>query len=241
MTKEELKVLVEDLKVKAKEEYEANIQKVVDVLQAISKFPVRVYGQISESNYISLEVNFVKPNGEDDFGSDFHIYYYKEGYSTIHKGLEISTGTIGSYGEDAVYQIERVKVINFIWSNIEDMKAFFESLKCPISIVCREKAYELEEIEREERFEEMRRQRASIENQFEVGKKFHSKDYTNSRYEIVKITPKRVYYADYSEYYDRYINRNQFFDKHDLITKFLSERSPFVFDEEGEANDTTSV
>ena len=241
MTKEELKVLVEDLKVKAKEEYEANIQKVVDVFQAISKFPIRVYGQISESNYISLEVNFVKPDGKDDFGSDFHIYYYKEGYSTIHKGLEVGCGTCGSYNRNAVYQIERVKVINFIWNNIDDMENFFESLKCPIGIVAREKAYELEEIEREERFEEMRRQRKAIEDQFEVDKKFHSKDYPNHRYKIVKITPKRVYYAEYSDFYKRYIDYSKFFDKHDLISNFLNERNPFVFNEAGDANDTTSI
>lgn len=228
MTKEELKVLVEELRVKANEENENNVNKIKNLLQSATKFPLRIYANIKEYGYIHVSVNFVKPDGKDDFGSDFTIYFYKKGYSTNHEGLELSSGTIGSYDKHAIYQIERIKVIDYIWANIEAIEKFFESISCPIGIVCREKAYELEEIEREERRTIENARRKEIEDQFTIGKKFHEDRWN---YEIVKITPKRVYYASYNSFYKKYLNHNQFFDKEALISSFLRERNNFEFGE----------
>ena len=228
MTKEELKVLVEDLKVKAQEEYDNNVNKIKNLLQSLTKFPIRVYASIKESGYMHINVNFVKPDGKDDFGSDFTIYFYKKGYSTNHEGGELSNGSIGSYGKDAIFQIERVNVVKQIWDRIEEIEKFFDDIKYPIGVVCNEKAWELEELEREERRAETNRKRKEIEDQFIIGKKFHEYRFN---YEIVKITPKRVYYALYNSFYKKYLNHNQFFDKEALISSFLRERSNFEFGE----------
>ena len=240
MTKEELKVLVEELRVKAVEEDNANLQKISEWIQSYSRFPIRVCGSIRDTKSISLVVEFIKPDGKSDFGSDFHIYYYGEGYSAYHKpGIEISNGSIGSYSKEDLFQLERVKVIYNIWNNIEEFENLFKSISCPIGTVFQEKYDELEKIEYNERQEEYRAKREAVEKQFEVGVKFQtSRGY---KYKIEKITPKRVYYSEYNSYYDKYLNYDKFFEKSSLIDMFLWSNEPMKFESEVKQNDTTII
>lgn len=185
---------VDTLRPMADKESEDNERKLYELLAKFTTFKLRIYVHKAERNYVSLEVNFVKPDGNDDFGSDFRIYWYGEGYSTYHgSGLELSCGTIGSYSKKYIYNVERAKVIARIWENIDEVEEFFKTeLNYVMNELWDDYNRQLIDTFNKLEWDEQERIKHEIAKAFVPGNKITLDDY---EYAIEKVTPKRVYYT----------------------------------------------
>lgn len=169
--------------------------KVKDWLLKLTDKPINVYTHCSwwggdSGNYFKAEVDFINENGKKDFGSSFSIEIYE-------KKLQLNAGYCGAVTKDKIYQIERAHIMSKIFSNIEEYEKELLELtqhKC---------FYELNEIEYKERCEKWEKQEQEREEKkqealkgLEVGSWYISKD-KKCKYEVYKITPKRVYVKYY--------------------------------------------
>ena len=201
----ELKPLVE-------KEHEENDAKIKELLQKFTSFNLSVNPSIYWK-YFHISVSFINEKGEEDFGSNFTLYFYKEGhYASCHKHnqIEINMGTIGSYSKEYIYQVERIKLLAKIWDNVEEVEKFFANLSYPLQQVYEEKTIELRTLKQQAE-EEIRQQELSqIEKKLFVGQVVDFGDYT---LEITKLTPKRIYHKYKNSYggsYEKYDSKEIF-------------------------------
>lgn len=200
MTKEELKVLVEDLKVKAKEEDEINNKIITDKLQTYTDTKIRACISYSYYNDITLEVEFWNyQKNEWDFGSSFKLYYYGVGARDRRdrEAIEISTGTIGSYSKREIYQIARIKMLSNLWDDVDNLTEVFDNLKHTMSTIYREKYEALNDMEYAEKCEAEDKARREIKAKLVPGTEMV---YRCRKIKITRITPKRTYYVPWVEY-----------------------------------------
>lgn len=174
--------------------------KVKDWLLKLTDKPIRVYTHCSwwggnSGNYFKADVEFIKEDGKKDFGSSFTIEIYD-------KQLQLNAGYCGAIAKDKIYQIERAHIMSKLLANIEEYEKELLELtqhKC---------FYELSEIEHKERCEKWEKQEQEREekkqealNKMKVGTEYISKD-QKCKYEVIKITPKRVYVKYYFHSWD---------------------------------------
>lgn len=173
--------------------------KVKDWLLKLTNKPISVYTRCvwwggDTGNYFKAEVEFIKENGKKDFGSSFSIEIYD-------KKLQLNAGYCGAIDKSHIYQIERAHIMSKIFSNIEEYEKELLELtqhKC---------FYELQQIEYMEKQEKWVKERQEKEakkqealKDLEVGSWYFSKD-QECKYEVYKITPKRVYVKYYFQHY----------------------------------------
>lgn len=169
--------------------------KVKDWLLKLTDKPINVYTHCSwwggdTGNYFKAEVEFVKENGKSDFGSSFSIEIYD-------KKLQLNAGCCGAIDKSHIYQIERAHIMSKIFSDIEEYekelleltqhKCFYELAQ--IKFRETQEKWQKEKQEREEK-------KQAVLNKMEVGTEYISKD-QEFKYEVYKITPKRVYVKYY--------------------------------------------
>ena len=230
MTKEELKVLIEDLKDKANEEETINNKIITDKLQSYTDKKIRVSISWSYYDELSLEVEFWnEAKGKWDFGSTFKLYYYNKIYRATREreAIEISTGTIGSYSKREIYQIARIKMLSNLWDDVDNLTEMFDNLKHTMSTIYREKMDALRDIEYAEKCEAEDKARREIKAKLVPGTEMI---YGCRKIKITKVTSKRTYYAPWVEYnvYNketdtygsefRYSNYEQFKNTEDMIS-----------------------
>lgn len=200
MTKEELKVLVEDLKVKAKEEDAINDKIITDKLQTYTDKKIRASISYDYYNDISLEVEFWdEAEGKWDFGSTFRLYYYGVSHRERRgrEAIEISTGTIGSYSKREIYQIARIKMLSNLWDDVDNLTEMFDNLKHTMSTIYREKYEALNDMEYAEKREAEDKARSEISAKLISGAELQ---YKSRKIKITRLTPKRVYYVTWCSY-----------------------------------------
>lgn len=201
MNKVELQNLVEELRKKANEEDERNTKLITEKLQSYTDYKIRACVSVDPFENISLEVEFWNDQkGEWDFGSTFKLYYHMKNYreSRNRAAIEISTGTIGCYSKNNIYQIARIKMLSNLWDDIDNLENFFDSLKHTMAIVFSEKRSELEDVEYRERMQIRDAKKSEIKTKLQPGTELI---YKGRRIKITKLTPKRVYYSPWCESY----------------------------------------
>lgn len=230
MKKEELKVLVEDLREKAKEEDTINNKIITDKLQSYTDCKIRALISYDYYNDISLEVEFWNEvEGKWDFGSSFRLYYYGVGARERRnkEAIEVSTGTIGSYSKREIYQIARIKMLSNLWDDVDNLTEMFDNLKHTMGTIYREKYEALNDMEYAEKCEAEDKARREIKAKLIPGTEMI---YGCNKIKITKITPKRTYYVPWVEYnvYNKetetygsefkYSNYEQFKNTDDMIS-----------------------
>lgn len=169
--------------------------KVKDWISKLTNKTINVYTRCSwwggeSGNYFKADVEFIKEDGKKDFGSSFTIEIYD-------KQLQLNAGYCGSITKDKIYQIERAHIMSKILANIEEYE------KELIELTQHKCFYELNQIEYKEQCEKWKKQEQEREEKkqealkgLKVGSWYISKD-QKCKYEVYKITPKRVYVTYY--------------------------------------------
>lgn len=200
MTKEELKVLVEDLRIKANEEDEANEKIITDKLQSYTDKKIRARISFGYYNDVTATIEFWNEKENDwDFGSTINLYYYGVG-SRERRGreaIEISIGSIGTHSKKYIYQIARVKLLSNLWDDIDNLTEVLDNLKHTMSTVFREKYDELADIEYEEKRKETNQIKNEIKTKLVSGAELQ---YKGRKIKITRLTPKRIYYVTWCSY-----------------------------------------
>lgn len=199
----------------ANKEDEDNQNKIKDLLFRYTDFAIRPCFHKIKRGYISLEVNFVDQKGEDDFGSNFTIYWYGSDRSCHKKGIEISNGTIGSYSKEDIYQVERAKVIAKIWNDVEYVENVLENdLNYVMGELYDDYWRKRDRLIDDLMWDEEKRVREAITMRFIPGQVIECE---GVKYHITKVTPKRIYHKlqindnNLSEY-ERMIEKDKFID-----------------------------
>lgn len=216
-TIEELKEEIEVLNKKCLA-IEFNLTNLVkkELLKLLGKdVEISIYGTIRMWRGIrcSFEIDFINENGKRDFGSNFSIYYE-------NNELSINNGTIGSYNKHDTYQVLRVKLINAIWENIEEVEKIFTNYSKEfetyneLSSLSFEYNQQINHIKSQQKEEEYKK----IEDTLKVGDSYQAISIYGGKgdiYKITKITDKLIYV----EYKDRWqsIWKKQFKKKEFII------------------------
>ena len=67
---------------------------------------------------INFEIGFINENGEIDFGSDMNFEY-----DNVKNRLAVNHGTCGYFTIDNKYQVERIKLLNYIFQYIIEIES----------------------------------------------------------------------------------------------------------------------
>lgn len=138
----------------------------------------------AEGYKVSGTIEFIKENGERDFGSDISF-----NYNTID-GLKVNVGTCGEYGMEDIYQVERVMFLARLFSCIALVESQLSQFDISIINEYTEARYNEEKRKRLQEQEEKEAQREEISNTLEEGQVY--KDKYGKLFTLTKVMPKTI-------------------------------------------------
>ena len=203
MNREELAKNVEAAKQKCAAEYQVLTEKIKDVLGLfIKNAGLSVFTKVRHVSDSCMEIEIERP--EKDWGHTFSLYYHKP-WSNEKRKLELNVGTFGSFSSEDKPEINFYIAAGKFASCLGEIQSCFENIDFEKYYAARDASYkaddELRRFDDEaEKFEDMKH-RAEIElklvpgAKIKIGVDWHGKDKID---EIVKVTPKRVYFSHYA-------------------------------------------
>ena len=224
MEREELVKAAEVAKQKCAAEYKILAQKIKDVLDTMIKSAgLDTFAHVRCANDECMEIEIDRPG--KDWGHTFTLYYHQP-WGDEKRKLELNVGTFGSFSADDQPEINFYVAAGTFASALKEIQDCFEDIDFKTYYDARKASYkaddELRKFDAEiKRLEDENRKRI-VElglvagAKIKIGVDWHGKDKID---EVVKVTPKRVYFKHYANC----INRDE------VISNFMKLRDPWVF------------
>lgn len=203
MEREELVKNVEATKQKCATEYQALTEKIKDVLGLfIKNAGLSAFTKVRHVNDSCMEIETERPG--KDWGHTFSLYYHKP-WSNEKRKLELNVGTFGSFSGEDKPEINFYIAAGKFASCLGEIQSCFENIDFEKYYAARDASYraddELRRFDDEvKKLEDMKRQ-SEIEMKLvpgakiKIGVDWYGKDKID---EIMKVTPKRVYFCHYA-------------------------------------------
>ena len=202
MTREELAKNAEAAKQKCAAECQALTQKIKDVLSLfIKNAGLSAFTKVRHVSDSCMEIETERPG--KDWGHTFSLFYHTP-WSNEKRKLELNVGTFGSFSSEDTPEINFYVAAGKFASCLGEIQSCFENIDFKKYNAARDASYragdELRRFDDEaKKLEDMKRQ-AEIAlklvpgAKIKIGVDWYGKDKID---EIVKVTPKRVYFSHY--------------------------------------------
>lgn len=199
----ELVERVKELRIKAKEEYDANVAKVENYFKILLKdYNIRMSTDLNPRHFY-LCIGLLKDDGTEYFGANFTLSYdSKYDFKTREYGaprLFMNYGTCGSFEVKAEPEYTgKIQMMSIVVSHADEIEALFSSIEMPITKEYNAADAELERIKTKRAGEIAEAREQAIKDSIFVGAIFSGIDQDTDivwKATITKVTPKRVYLA----------------------------------------------
>jgi len=203
MEHEELVKNAEAAKQKCATEYQALTEKIKDVLGLfIKNAGIAAFTKVRHASDACVEIEIDRPG--KDWGHTFSLYYHQP-WGKEKRVVELNVGTFGSFSSKDKPEVNFYVAAGKFASCLEEIQSCFENIDFEKYYAARDASYNaadaLKRFECEvEKLEDMKRQ-SEIEMKLipgakiKIGVDWYGKDKID---EIVKVTPKRVYFSHYA-------------------------------------------
>lgn len=203
MTREELAKNAEAAKQKCTAEYKALAEKIKDVLGLfIKNAGLSAFTKVRHVSDSCMEIETERPG--KDWGHTFSLYYHPT-WGNEKRKLELNVGTFGSFSSADKPEINYYIAAGKFASCLEEIQSCFENIDFEKYYAARDASYrandELRRFDDEAKKLEDTKRQAEIElklvpgAKIKIGVDWYGKDKID---EIVKVTPKRVYFSHYA-------------------------------------------
>ena len=203
MNREKLVENTEAAKQKCVTEYKALTQKIKDVLDLfIKNAGLSAFTKVRHVSDECMEIE-IERSGRD-WGHTFSLYYHKP-WSNEKRKLELNVGTFGSFSSEDTSEINFYIAAGKFASCLGEIQSCFEDIDFETYYDARNASYraddELRAFDNEVKKLEDTKRQAEIElklipgAKIKIGVDWCGKDKID---EIVKVTPKRVYFRHYA-------------------------------------------
>ena len=224
MEREELVKNVEAAREKSKAEYQALTEKIKSVLDGVIQTAgldnIAKVRRVTDS---CAEIEVERPG--KSYGHDFDIYFHDR-YDDSNRKVEMNVGTFGSFSASDKPEVDFYIVAGKFASCLEEIQSCIDNIDFKPYGDAWRASYEADRELREfdygiKKVEEDKRKK-DIElklipgAKIKIGTDFYGKDKID---EILKVTPKRVYFCHYANC----------LNKDEVIGNFIRERKPWTF------------
>ena len=224
MTHEELVKSAEAAKQKCSTEYQALTQKIKDVLGLfIKNAGLSAFTKVRHVNDSCMEIEIERPG--KDWGHTFSLYYHTT-WGNEKRKLELNVGTFGSFSSEDTPEINFYIAAGKFASCLGEIQSCFENIDFEKYYAARDASYragdELRRFDDEAKKLEDTKRQAEIElklvpgAKIKIGVDWYGKDKID---EIVKVTPKRVYFSHYAKC----------LSKDEVIRNFMRSSKAWIF------------
>ena len=203
MDREELAKNAEAAKQKCATEYQALTEKIKDVLSLfIKNAGLSAFTKARRVDDSCMEIEIERPG--KDWGHTFSLYYHKP-WSNEKRKLELNVGTFGSFSSEDTPEINFYIAAGKFASCLEEIQSCFENIDFEKYYAACDASYQADNELR--KFDDEVKQTADEKLKIEIATKlvpgakikigvdWHGKDKID---EIVKVTPKRIYFKHYA-------------------------------------------
>lgn len=203
MNREELVKNAEDAQKKCAAEYQALTEKIKDILSLfIKNAGLSAFTKVRHVSDSCMEIETERP--EKDWGHTFSLYYHQL-WSNEKRKLELNVGTFGSFSSEDTPEINFYIAAGKFASCLGEIQSCLEDIDFEKYYAARDASYragdELKRFDDEAKKLEDAKRQAEIElklipgAKIKVGLDWYGKDKID---EIVKVTPKRIYFKHYA-------------------------------------------
>lgn len=203
MNREELVKNAETAQKKCAAEYQALTEKIKDVLGLfIKNAGLSAFTKVRHVSDSCMEIEIERPR--KDWGHTFSLYYHKP-WSNEKRKLELNVGTFGSFSSEDTPEINFYIAAGKFASCLGEIQSCLEDIDFEKYHKAWSASYEADDVLRTfdyqaKKLEDAKRQ-AEIElklipgAKIKIGVDWYGKDKID---EIVKVTPKRIYFKHYA-------------------------------------------
>lgn len=224
MNREELAKTAEAAKQTCATEYQALTQKIKDVLGLfIKNAGLDAFTKVRHISDECVQIETERPG--KDWGHTFSLYYHKP-WSNEKRKLELNVGTFGSFSSEDKPEINFYIAAGKFASCLGEIQSCLEDIDFEKYYAARTASYrandELRRFDDEVKNLEYMKRRTEIEMKLvpgakiKIGVDWYGKDKID---EILKVTPKRIYFCHYTNC----INKDE------VINNFIRERNAWSF------------
>ena len=203
MNREELAKNAESAKQKCDTEYQVLTQKIKDVIGLfIENAGLSTFTKVKHVSDECMEIEIERPGR--DWGHTFSLYYHQP-WGNEKRKLELNVGTFGSFSSEDTPEINYYVAAGKFASCLEEIQSCLEDIDFEKYYAARNASYragdELRRFDDEAKQLEDTKRQAEIElklipgAKIKVGLDWYGKDKID---EIVKVTPKRIYFKHYA-------------------------------------------
>lgn len=208
MNREELVKNAEAAKQKCATEYKALTEKIKDVLSLfIKNVGLSAFTKVRHVSDECMEIEIERPG--KDWGHTFSLYYHKP-WSNEKRKLELNVGTFGSFSSEDKPEINYYVAAGKFASCLGEIQSCFENIdfekyheawsaSYKANDALRSFDYEAKKLEDTKRQDEIALKLVPGAK-IKIGVDWYGKDKID---EIVKVTPKRVYFSHYANCIDK--------------------------------------
>ena len=224
MDREELAKNAKDAKQKCAAEYQALTKKIKDVLDFfIKNAGLSAFTKVRHVSDECMEIETERPG--KDWGHTFSLYYHKP-WSNEKRKLELNVGTFGSFSSEDKPEINYYIAAGKFASCLEEIQSCFENIDFDKYHEVWSASYKAGEALRSFDYEAKKLEDMKCRSEIalklvpgakiKIGLDWCGKDKID---EIVKVTPKRVYFS-------HYIGCRS---KDEVISNFMRSSKPWTF------------
>lgn len=208
MNREELVDAAKAAKQKCTAEYQDLTKKIKDVLELfIKNAGLSIFTKVRHVSDECMEIEIERPG--KDWGHTFSLYYHKP-WSNEKRKLELNVGTFGSFSSENKPEINYYIAAGKFASCLEEIQSCLEDIDFEKYHEARSASYKandaLRSFDDEVKKLENAKHQAEIEMKLvpgakiKIGVDWYGKDKID---EIVKVTPKRIYFSHYANCIDK--------------------------------------
>jgi len=224
MNREELVKNARAAKQKCATEYQILTEKIEDVLSLfIKNAGLSAFTKVNHVNDECIAIETERPG--KDWGHTFSLYYHRP-WNNEKRKLELNVGTFGSFSDEDKPEINYYIAAGKFASCLGEIQSCFENIDFEKYYAARDASYragdELRRFDDEaKKLEDMKHQ-SEIEMKLipgakiKIGVDWYGKDKID---EILKVTPKRIYFHHYANC----INKDE------VIGNFIRKHNPWSF------------
>ena len=224
MNREELAEAAKDAKQKCAAEYQALTEKIKDVLDLfIKNAGLSAFTKVRHVNDESIQIEIERPG--KDWGHEFSLYYNMP-WGNEKRKLELNVGTFGSFSSADKPEINYYIAAGKFASCLGEIQSCFENIDFEKYYAAHNASYRANDKLRRfddeaKKLEDMKRQAEIAQKlvpgaKIKIGADWYGKDKID---EIVKVTPKRIYFKHYANC----------FSKDEVISNFMRSSKAWTF------------